>query len=114
MNSNTRTRVPQVIIKVNTGNLQARRMTHNSAVKKALFAKFLKAQKVPNVSHLPENKIHTARDIISILRSLLYLNNNITNNKLNKLFTNLRSRINIIEEQLKKRVSNRHRSNNSN
>jgi hypothetical protein len=103
-------RVPEVNIRVNTGNLQARRMTHNSAVKNALFIKFLKAQKVPNASNLPENKIHTAREIISILRSLLYLKNNLTNTNLNKLFASLRRRINIIEGQLKKRVPNRPRS----
>lgn len=105
---NLSTSVPEVNIK----NLRARRITQNRALKEALFTKFLKAQQFPNVNNLPENKIHTAKEIISILKSLLYLGNNLNNTKLNTLFTSLRRRINIIEGQLKKRVSNNHRSKN--
>jgi len=108
MNLSTSTHVPEVNIK----NLRARRITQNRALKEALFTKFLKAQQFPNVNNLPENKIHTAKEIISILKSLLYIGKNLNNTKLNTLFTSLRRRINIIEGQLKKRVSNNHRSKN--
>jgi hypothetical protein len=117
-------RVPNVNIRVNTGNLQARLRNQTRAIKKALEAKqqlftrkkrlqeYLQTQSKNINSMNANNSVKEAREIISILKSFLYLKENLNSARLNALFTSLKRRIDILENHLKKRVPNRPRSNN--